>query len=290
MKNKTGYLFVLVLSVVAMCFISPAAVMGACVPVAEICNGVDDNCNGLIDDGTDTDGDSISDICDNCKTISNEDQAESDGAVPGMRAYWKFEEGLGFAAYETVQLNNGTIYNATWGTGVVSKALWFKGATRSDVTIVDSSGNMSIAGKNISIEVWVYADDSVDHYAPEWATLGIKSSYGCEKWVQISGVWTCIDTDGDGNNYHWYDDGYGLYYQPKVGTDTNYMAFFINHYNDNKGYNASFTKGAWHHVVGTYDGSYIRVYVDGAEGVSYPYTADIVNAWVHGGRFEISGT
>ncbi|MBI4699236.1 MAG: hypothetical protein HY758_10130 [Nitrospirae bacterium] len=294
MKNKISYL-ILFLAALLMCGTFPAAASAVCVPSTEICNGLDDDCDGAIDEGNDADADGISDICDNCINIPNPDQAESDGAVPGMRAYWKFEEGQGFVGYDTVKLNDGTIYNATWGTGQINGALWFKGAQRSDVTIVDNSGNLSITGKKMSIEVWVYGEDTLDHYAPEWATIGIKSSYGCEKWVKINNVWTCIDTDGDGNNYHWYDDGYGLYYQPQYGTNSSHMAFFINHYDNNKGYNASFAKNAWSHIVGTYDGDLtdgknIKVYVNGVEGMSGSYTENIVNAWVRGGPFEISGT
>ena len=258
----------------------------------EVCNGVDDNCDTIVDGGTDADGDGIGSVCDNCPNDYNPFQAESDGTVPGMRGYWKFEEGQGFVAYDTVMVNDGTIYNATWGTGQINGALWFKGAQSSDVTIVDDSGNMIIEAPNIdegiSIEVWVYGEDSIDHYAPQWATIGIKSSYACEKWVNISGVWTCTDVDGDGINYHWYDDGYGLFYQPEEGGN-GHMAFFINHYDDNKAYSSAFTKGEWHHVVGTYDGEYIRIYVDGVEGTSYPYTEDIVDA-LYPNWYLISGT
>ncbi len=269
---------------------NPAVNPGA----TEICNSIDDDCNGLTDDGPDTDGDLVSDICDNCINDPNEYQTESDGIVDGMRAYWKFEEGQGFVAYDTVQPNNGEIYNATWGTGKISGALWFKGAERSDVTIMDDSGNLVITeadkdtNKGITIEVWVYGEDTIDHYAPEWATLGMKSSYGCEKWVKIDEKWTCTDTNGDGVAYHWYDDGYGLFYQPEEVGD-GHMAFFINHYNDNKAYSVAFTKNAWHHVAGTYDGETIRVYVDGVEGTSSPYSGDIVNAMTNG-EYLISGT
>lgn len=254
----------------------------------EVCNGVDDNCDTIVDGGADADGDGIGSVCDNCPNDYNPYQAESDGSVPGMRGYWKFEEGQGLVAYDTVMVNDGTIYNSTWGTGQVGGALWFKGAQNSDVTIVDDSGNMIIPGKNMSIEVWVYGEDSIEHWAPQWATIGIKSSYGCEKWVNISGVWTCTDVDGDGIAWHWYDDGYGLFYQPVVGGD-GHIAFFINHYNDNKAYSSAFTKGEWHHVVGTYDGNYIRIYVDGVEGTSYPYSEDIVDA-LYPKWYLISGT
>jgi hypothetical protein len=259
---------------------NPAIYPGA----TEVCNGVDDNCDTIVDGGTDADGDGIYSVCDNCPNDYNPYQAESDGSVPGMRGYWRFEEGQGFVAYDTIMINDGTIYNATWETGQVGGSLWFKGAQRSDVTIVDDSGNMIIPGKNMSIEVWVYGDESIDYYAPEWSTLGIKSSYGCE--ARVNGI--CTDIDGDGIAWHWYDNGYGLFYQPDTQGGDGHMAFFINHYNDNKAYSSAFTKGVWHHVVGTYDGEYIRIYVDGVEGTSYPYSSDIVDAFNY--NYLISGT
>ena len=50
--------------------------------VAETCNGLDDNCNGLIDEGTaglDSDGDLIGDSCDNCPDVWNPAQEDADG-------------------------------------------------------------------------------------------------------------------------------------------------------------------------------------------------------------------
>jgi len=50
--------------------------------LAESCNGLDDNCNGLIDEGTtglDSDGDLIGDTCDNCPLVWNPAQEDADG-------------------------------------------------------------------------------------------------------------------------------------------------------------------------------------------------------------------
>jgi N-acetylneuraminic acid mutarotase len=54
---------------------NPAAHPGA----AEICDGIDDNCNGLIDEdanGTDSDGDGVQNACDNCPTVPNPGQGD----------------------------------------------------------------------------------------------------------------------------------------------------------------------------------------------------------------------
>ena len=50
--------------------------------VAETCNGLDDNCNGLVDESiasVDADGDLIGDVCDNCPVVWNPAQEDADG-------------------------------------------------------------------------------------------------------------------------------------------------------------------------------------------------------------------
>jgi len=47
----------------------------------ERCNGIDDNCNGKVDDdsaGTDSDGDGVRNVCDNCRFAYNPAQADTD--------------------------------------------------------------------------------------------------------------------------------------------------------------------------------------------------------------------
>ena len=49
---------------------------------AEICDGLDNNCNGQIDEdatGIDSDGDGINNACDNCRFVSNPTQTDNDG-------------------------------------------------------------------------------------------------------------------------------------------------------------------------------------------------------------------
>jgi hypothetical protein len=48
---------------------------------AEICNAIDDDCNGLVDDsvsGVDGDADTIHDACDNCPFVANTTQSDFD--------------------------------------------------------------------------------------------------------------------------------------------------------------------------------------------------------------------
>ena len=47
--------------------------------------------------------------------------------IPGMVSYWKFDEGSGTIAYDSVGDNNGTIHGAQWTTGKIDGALSFDG-------------------------------------------------------------------------------------------------------------------------------------------------------------------
>jgi hypothetical protein len=63
----------------------------------EVCNGIDDNCDGFIDEGAageDSDGDTVHDLCDNCVSAWNPNQTDSD------------HNGVGDAC----DLNDGLIY------------------------------------------------------------------------------------------------------------------------------------------------------------------------------------
>jgi hypothetical protein len=72
-------------------------------------------------------------------------------------------------------------------------------------------------------------------------------------------------------------DGYGLY------ADNAVINFYVSDYG-NRATKSFAADNQWHHVVGTYDGSNVRVYVDGVEGTPFSYSGSISNA-VH--SFEI---
>ncbi|MEZ4273339.1 MAG: MopE-related protein [Myxococcota bacterium] len=51
---------------------------------SEVCDGIDNNCNGTADEGfADTDGDGVADCADNCVDVANTNQLDSDGDGQG---------------------------------------------------------------------------------------------------------------------------------------------------------------------------------------------------------------
>jgi len=99
----------------------------------------------------DSDGDGIPDVQDNCPTVYNPDQADTDwGAY--MISYWRFDEGAGTIATDSVNGNDGTLVNGpVWTTGKVNGALSFDGVD--DFVWVGKK----VIGDNSSftLEMWV---------------------------------------------------------------------------------------------------------------------------------------
>jgi hypothetical protein len=68
----------------------------------ELCNGIDDDCDGLIDEdlmGVDSDDDGVANACDNCVTDFNWTQSDSDGDDVGDAC--DLNDGLIYARFAT---------------------------------------------------------------------------------------------------------------------------------------------------------------------------------------------
>ena len=130
---------------------------------------------------------------------------------------------------------NGTLTNAgntsgstTTGTKWFAKALTFDGVN--DSVIMPTSSILRPA--NITVEAWVTCNAYGSYDIIFGYTNG--SSYGYRLWMNSSSVF-----------------------------------FGINGWNTNNASKASIpADGSWHHIVGTYDGTTCRVYVDGVAGTS----------------------
>lgn len=185
-------------------------------------------------------------------------QVSADVYPEGMVSCWKFDEGEGDIAYDFLGYNDGTIHNTNRTTGILDGALDFLDGTwkRNSVVVVPYNeevepgdpGSLDFSGE-ITVEAWLKGINLEDG-----DNVLINSSYAYPNW---------------------YDNGYGMYYSEGQ----------IRFYIENMGFDwgekyfafAEFSQNEWHHVVGTYDGTTIRVYVDGEEGEPYIYTGDVTN-------------
>ncbi len=161
---------------------------------------------------------------------------------------WSFNEGSGTVAHDTSlppQHNNGTLSGgAAWSSGRFWDSLSFDGRAAA-VTVPDDS---VLEPKQVTVSAWVKASTSPGNYDYVVAKGGNAcnaSSYG-------------LYTGANGGLIFYTSSNNGLSYtlSPDAGT--------------------GIWNGKWHNVIGTYDGSTVRLYVDGKEvGNGTPDTAPI---------------
>ena len=144
---------------------------------------------------------------------------------------WHFNENTGTVAYDSSGYgNDGTITGAGWADGQYNPALSFDG---DDYIIVGDSD--SLKPTFVTLEAWVKNDGSPGNHR-----YIAGKRYG-----------------GGYGSYHLYTgSGGGLRFY--IGYDGSYVASpnvaSVAIWDDN-----------WHHIVGTYDGSTVKLYMDGAE-------------------------
>jgi parallel beta-helix repeat protein len=153
----------------------------------------------------------------------------------GPAAWWKFDEGTGTIAYDSVDSNNGTIYGgATWTTGRIGGALSFNGSSN----YVDC-GNGPSNYDNITVSAWMQTSTSGVLVSNRYNSGG----YGT--WYTLSS--TTIELGGNSS-----------------GSGAVLLTF-----------NTSTLNSLWHHIVYTKDGTNHAIYVDGSLDQSFTSNADI---------------
>ncbi|MFA5077461.1 MAG: LamG-like jellyroll fold domain-containing protein, partial [Candidatus Micrarchaeia archaeon] len=146
-----------------------------------------------------------------------------------------------YSSYE----NNGTVTDAVWsatggwnGTGAYSY-----GSTGSYID-AGSSQSLNITGKEITLEAWVYHASNPDNDGIIFKGP-LTNSQGTYSLVYVNNVYFRLNgaiVEGSG----------------QVGTS-----------------DGPYANNVWHHLVATYDGADQRIYVDGIQKNSQPYTSDI---------------
>lgn len=166
----------------------------------------------------------------------------------GMVAYWKFDEGSGSVANDSVNENHGIIYGATWTTGIVGGALSFDGI-----------------------------DDYVTTESKYW---GFSTTATVACWINTT---TTIECAIFSLGHDFVEDELLLFLKPdgKVGIYNHKSSGIFNvRYSG-----SSVNDGKWHFVVGQLTGSGqledLHIFIDGVEetGTTWAYPAqDIVDS------------
>ena len=137
--------------------------------------------------------------------------------------------------------NYGTANNAVWAIGKEGPAFNCNGTNCLDT---GNDASLQISGKTLSVVASVYINTTV-----AWQGIVVKT-----------GAWS---------------DGWGL----MVFNDAT-IRFFINNYNGGQhaSIDISGRVGGWYHIIGVYDGTTIRLYVDGIpDGSTQAYSGVIVD-------------
>jgi len=159
---------------------------------------------------------------------------QSEEVGGGPIAYWKFDEGTGTAAYDsTDNQNNGTISNASWQTEdqcITNKCLQFDGVD--DTVTVNNLNYPATWNDPFTISAWVFVPSSAT-----WT----NSYYG-----------TIIAKGG-------YNGSYGLIRHPT----NNQVTMWIRGDDGAVSANGLITRDKWYYLTGTWDGTTVRLYING---------------------------
>lgn len=163
------------------------------------------------------------------KIIRGQEGVASNDIQNGLIGYWKFDEASGTTAYDATANNNkGDLISNPAPTGAckVGRCLSFNG-TSAYVSVPSSA---SLPNANISVSTWAKLTTHVS-----WNDI-IRNN-----WGSVAGSWLL------------YSDSSGI---PRFGIRD---ASFGQH---NASCSSAFSLNNWHHFVGTYDGSTVKLYVD----------------------------
>lgn len=168
--------------------------------------------------------------------------------VTGLVANWRFDEGSGNIAHdETANNNDGTIYGATWVDGIFGKALKFDGVD--DYVRVAESSTFKPTN-SLTITAWIKPEATQNDYASI-----VSLDYRADgTWAPPFVAYELGASVGTGSSRRpWFRGWEGVYV---TSPD-------------------ALTPGEWHLVVGTFDGSSAKIYVDVELKESATYTGSI---------------
>jgi len=162
-------------------------------------------------------------------TEDQDEEPEEESTGSNLISHWKLDENSGTDAFDSSDGNDGVVNGASWTTGVVNSSLLFDGAD--DFVFIENSENLNFVG-NFTAMAWV-------------------------KWS--------IDPETGDNWANILNKGEDSQWQIQHSYDNSKFEFALNTDNT-RGWVYSSTEvkmDVWYHVAGVYDGSEIRIYVNG---------------------------
>jgi len=164
-------------------------------------------------------------------------------------AEWKFEEGVGTTAYDTSGNNFHGIFGAgssapSWNNGKMGTAVYFDGTPGKHVTVSAGSGNSN----NFTVQAWVKPTN-----------------------------YTGSGNNNDRNTILYANNKYlQIYSNGKIAVYINGLSSPGYHYS-----NATVPLNQWSHVAYNYNGSEIRIFINGFLDSSFPATGTPPDGWVN---------
>lgn len=161
------------------------------------------------------------------RALSNseiEDYYNATKPIPQMISIWHFDENSGNIAYDSKGNNDGTISGAEWTSGISGSGLDFNG--EGGRVLIPNSEDLNIVGENLSFSYWFKMQEIGDSGAMIFKNTQYLSRINSEGRVNFA------------------------IYKPNLSEA--YMDW-----------SDRITDTDWHHVATTYDGSQMKIFVDG---------------------------
>jgi ribosomal protein L40E len=179
-------------------------------------------------------------------------QHQAKSATSGLVASWHFDEDSGdFAHDASGNGNDGTVNGASWTTGISNGALQFNGIN--DYVEVSDSASLKITN-SLTLEAWIYPNFSHDTKDHSIVAKG--------RDLSTNGGYQMTVSEYDG----------------PLGVRMHELGFFIQNSATPKWIwlNNSILNNRWTLVAGVYDGSTMKLYVNGKLRLSEPQSGDII--------------
>ncbi len=151
----------------------------------------------------------------------------------GLVSQWTFDEGSGSVVEDSIGSNTGSLVNnPTWASGMQGSALQFDG-TSNYVNVEDST---SLQPSQISVSFWVKRNGA----QPDWAKMLMKGSGAAAPW----GSYKFEFSGSSDTNFYW-------------------MVGFTDNTSGVVSSVTSLADNQWYFVTGTYDGTRVRLFING---------------------------